>query len=115
RYKSHRDNVDDVGFILALIAEAKRKWNIDQERVYVTGPSNGGGMTQRLACEAGEHFAAAATVIGAMSEKLHAWCKPKGPLPMLLMAGTDDKLILWEGGKTDAFGLDIGSAMSVPA
>jgi polyhydroxybutyrate depolymerase len=40
-----------VHFISALIDHLEKKYNIDNERVYVTGISNGGMMTFRLGCE----------------------------------------------------------------
>jgi polyhydroxybutyrate depolymerase len=54
------NNVDDVGFIRALIAELSNAYAIDPKRIYVTGISNGGIMAYRLACEASDVIAAIA-------------------------------------------------------
>merc|ERR1719461_1153480 len=40
--------VDDVGFIDTLLDELEATYCIDRSRIYVTGYSNGGMMTQRL-------------------------------------------------------------------
>ena len=48
RYRSHREDIDDVGFIASLIDVLAEDYNIDRTRVYVTGVSNGGLMSNRL-------------------------------------------------------------------
>ena len=50
---------DDVGFILQMVDTITQNHSIDNSRIYSTGWSNGCGMTQRLAVEASEVFAAA--------------------------------------------------------
>ena len=53
-------DVDDVGFIRAMVAAIQAEVNVDAGRIYVTGLSNGGAMSHRLACEAADVFTAAA-------------------------------------------------------
>src|SRR5262249_17835389 len=53
---------DDVGFIAGLLDELRRNNPIDPARVYVTGFSNGAGMTFRLATELSHRIAAIAPV-----------------------------------------------------
>jgi polyhydroxybutyrate depolymerase len=48
---AYKNDIDDVAFIRELIAELSSQWDIDERRVYAAGISNGGMMTQRLACE----------------------------------------------------------------
>ena len=62
--------VDDVGFVAALIDELVRTRSIDGRRVFVTGISNGGMMTERLGCELADKVAAIAPVAGPLSETL---------------------------------------------
>ena len=56
---------DDVRFIVELAA-AMADLLIDENRIYVSGTSNGGHMSFRLAIEAGEKFAAIAPVVAAL-------------------------------------------------
>ena len=54
-------NIDDVGFIRAMVAKVKRDFpQVDPRRIYATGISNGCAMSQRLAAEASDIIAAAA-------------------------------------------------------
>lgn len=90
--------VDDVGFISALIDQLAQDYTIDSSRAYATGMSNGGMMTHRLACELSNRLAAVAPVIGAVPEALAPLCTPTRPIPILMINGTDDRLVRWEGG-----------------
>ncbi|MBK9754682.1 MAG: prolyl oligopeptidase family serine peptidase [Nannocystis sp.] len=89
------DNVDDVGFVRALVAELQTKLCIDPRRIYATGMSNGGFMTHRLACEAADLFAAFAPVsaVNGMDD-----CQPSRPVPLLMFNGTADVLVIYTGG-----------------
>jgi polyhydroxybutyrate depolymerase len=88
---------DDVGFLLALLDEVSSQYSIDATRVYVTGFSNGGFMTQRLACAAPERFAAFASVGGAGFVGLSELCQTPSSLSLLLMHGTEDSIVPWSG------------------
>jgi polyhydroxybutyrate depolymerase len=88
---------DDVGFILELIEEVSAITAIDSSRVYVTGASNGGMMTYRLAIEAGDVFAAAAAIIANLPDPSE--CRqPASPIPMLIMNGSEDLIMPFDGG-----------------
>src|SRR5262249_10025441 len=68
-------------------------------RVYVTGMSNGGMMTFRLACDLSAKIAAVAPVIGLLPTNEEAECKPTHPMPMEIFVGTDDPLVPYGGGE----------------
>jgi polyhydroxybutyrate depolymerase len=87
---------DDVGFLTALAAHLVETLCIDPARIYANGMSNGGGMAYRLACEAGEVFAAFGGVAGAYAENLD--CAPTRPVPMLFFHGTADPIVPYDGG-----------------
>ena len=88
---------DDVGFIQQLIAWSHSNLNVDTARIYVTGASNGGMMSFRLALELSDEIAAAAAFIANMPVKSE--CSPAiAPVPMMIVNGTEDPLIPWEGG-----------------
>jgi len=94
--------VDDVAYFDALLEAVADDVSVDPERVYIAGISNGGMMAQRLACERTERFAAVASIISAMPEAVHLDCAPTAPLSMLLMNGTEDPLVPYEGGEVDS-------------
>jgi polyhydroxybutyrate depolymerase len=91
-------NTDDVGFINALIDTVISRYNIDKKRIYATGPSNGGFMTTRLGCELSNKFAAIAPVISTFPKALMMYCKPASPIPIILINGTADPLVPYNGG-----------------
>ena len=90
---------DDADFIIRLIEKYVADGVADPRRIYITGLSNGGAMTIRLICERADLFTAAATVIINHTEESAAACHPSRPIPMLMMNGTADPLIPFEGGK----------------
>ena len=65
-YQAHAEKIDDVGFLTTLMDHLVNTYNLDPERVYVCGVSNGAMMTQRLAFEASGKIAAIAPVIGSI-------------------------------------------------
>jgi polyhydroxybutyrate depolymerase len=109
-YRSQAEDIDDVGFLLALIGRLSEDHNIDPARIYVTGASNGGMMTQRMACEASGAFAAAAVVIASQPENLD--CEPVRPISILFMNGTDDPLMPYEGGEVHFYRQELGEVLS---
>ncbi len=88
------NNVNDVGFIDALIGELERNFKIDSNRIFVTGISNGGMMTYRLACELSNRIAGIAPVAGA----LNVDCNPSQPISVIAFHGTADQHVLYNGG-----------------
>jgi len=115
RYRTHTENIDDVGFISALIDSLVRKQNADPHSVYVTGISNGGMMSYRLACEIPEKIAAAAPVAGSIPRNLFGRCSPSRPVSILAINNIDDRLMPWDGGSvTGPFGVNkLGAVLSV--
>ncbi len=89
-----KNNVDDVGFLRALIEKLERDYPVDRRRVFVTGMSNGGMMTYRMACEDAAQIAAIAPVAGALSVP----CHPANPVSVIAFHGTADKNVPFDGG-----------------
>lgn len=114
-YRSHRDDIDDVGFLAQLVMHLASRYSLDRTRVYVTGASNGGLMSNRLGCERAELFAAIAPVIGSMAAPIAAQCRPSRPLPVLIINGTDDQLVPWSGGAVRFGKREMGKIISIPA
>ncbi|MFQ5804597.1 MAG: alpha/beta hydrolase family esterase [Candidatus Methylomirabilales bacterium] len=90
--------VDDVAFVRVLIDHLVKGRNIDRQRVYATGASNGGMFTLRLACDMSDQVAAFAPVIASMPVAYTSRCKPKRPVAMMMINGTADGFIPWQGG-----------------
>jgi polyhydroxybutyrate depolymerase len=90
-----RENVDDVGFVNALLDSLIQKLPVDASRVYATGHSNGAMMSYRLAAESGDRIAAIAAVAGAMSLESFS---PARPVPVLHIHSVDDPRALYDGG-----------------
>ncbi len=114
KYRSQRENNYDVGFISGMIDAISNDYNIDGKRVYVTGASNGAMMSLRLGCELADRITALAPVIGSMPENLVSGCSPTRPIPVLMINGTDDPLVPWEGGFVHFFQKKLGKIISVP-
>jgi polyhydroxybutyrate depolymerase len=111
------NDVDDVGFIRAMVAAIQAEVNVDAGRVYVTGLSNGGAMTHRLACEAADIFAAAAPMaFGIPYPSFATQCTPSRLVPILLTMGLTDVLVPYAtaapsfAGWRDKNGCDSGGA-----
>lgn len=113
QYKTHRENIDDIKFISVLIDHLAEEYSIDESRIYATGISNGAMMSCRLACELPGKIAAIAMVAGGMPEELSSYCIPSESISVLVMNGTEDPLILWEGGEITAGRQSLGSTLSV--
>jgi polyhydroxybutyrate depolymerase len=98
---------DDVAFITRLVEKFVADGSADPKRVYVTGISNGGAMTMTLVCKRADLFAAAASVIMNLTEQSASACHPARPVPILMMNGTADPLIPYNGGRgTSRFAVD---------
>ncbi|MGE0608803.1 MAG: PHB depolymerase family esterase [Pirellulales bacterium] len=106
--RSPRASIDDVKFIAELLDELKKTVSYDEQRVFVTGHSNGAGMTFRLGAELPERFSALAAVSGMLAVKDP---KPKRPLPTLYIIGTVDPLQPLAGGEVS---LPWGKRTNVP-
>lgn len=83
---------DDVGFTLQMLDTIMQNHSVDKSRVYVTGWSNGCGMTQRLAVQASEVFAAA----GCMAMYRFAEVQSDySPIPFMEVHGLLDEIVLY--------------------
>jgi polyhydroxybutyrate depolymerase len=112
-YRAQNQNVDDVGFISALIDKLSQEFNIDAKRVYVTGISNGAMMSHRLGSELSQKVAAIAPVAGNIPVNM-AWIwAPSRPVSVLIINGTEDPLVPWAGGEVHLGPLELGMVLPV--
>lgn len=103
------DPVDDIGFIRRLLDDLVSGRIADTRRVYVVGSSRGGLMTFTLACTLDDRIAAAAALITGMTDHQRDECRPSRPVPMLALAGTNDRTQAYDGWLLAA-----GRLLSVP-
>lgn len=96
------ESYDDVKFLSELIDKMQREYNIDSQRIFVNGLSNGGGMSVVLGCELSGRVAAVGGVAGAYSSPLEA-CRPNRPVPMIAFHGTADPIVPYNGGPFQTF------------
>lgn len=101
--RAHRDHVDDVGFVTALIDAIGRTHAVDPRRVYATGISNGAIFSHYLAAHLSARIAAIAPVVGGIADPPEAWLRPEQPVSVLMLQGTRDPLVPYHGGAV-AFG-----------
>ena len=111
RYYTHKEKIDDVGFISSLIDHLVTELNINNKSVYVTGISNGATMSNRLACELFDKINAIAPVAGAMPKGLN--CSPSKPISVLAINSIEDPLVPWGGGDIRLGFLKVGKVLSV--
>jgi polyhydroxybutyrate depolymerase len=89
--------VDDVGFVNSLLDDLEVNYNIETNKIYATGMSNGGFMSFLLACQLSERIAAVASVIGSMTPETYSACNPSHQIPILQLHGTADDIVPYQG------------------
>ena len=90
-------DADDVYFLNKLIDRISERYSIDNQRVYISGTSNGGFMALRMAVCASDKIAAVAAVAAAMPA-VSECSSPNHPISVLFMNGTDDNHMPYTGG-----------------
>ena len=89
-------DVDDMGYIHALIDHMQETLSVSQQNVFSTGMSNGGDMSYMLACQS-DKIRAIAPISGCMMKHLFDSCEPAQSIPVLEIHGTLDDVTLIEG------------------
>ena len=96
---SEKGSERDLRFVHDLIARLERDGVADPKRIFIAGGGPGGILAMRLACREADRFAGAASLIALMPTTDAAACKPSRPIPFMLLAGTADPRMPYEGGK----------------
>lgn len=89
--------IDDVGFIRAVIDDLVSRKIADPARVYVTGVSRGALMSYTIACLLHDKVTAVAPLISPMTDKQRDACRTARPIPIMVIAGTADKVLPFDG------------------
>jgi polyhydroxybutyrate depolymerase len=87
--------LSELPYVKAVLDDLEAKACVDTRRVYATGLSYGGGMTDLLACNMADRIAAAAPVSAYLPKRV---CKPARPVPILSFHGVEDHLLPYKGG-----------------
>jgi len=103
-------NIDDIGFVSALLDLLESTLCIDTTRVFATGMSNGALMSQAIGCALSDRFAAIAPVEGTLE---YYPCMPNNSVAIFEIHGTADMNIPFNGGL--GCGLTGVNFTSVPA
>lgn len=102
--------VDDVAYLTAVLDDVERRYEVDRDRVYLVGHSNGGFMAHRMACDLASRVVAVVALAG------DVWtdptrCHPASPVAVLQVHGDRDLVIPYDGGQV--FGA-LGAVPSAP-
>jgi polyhydroxybutyrate depolymerase len=89
---------DDAGFLKLLVTDLVGRGVSDPKRIYLAGVSNGAFMSLRMICTDAGVFAAVGVLVGGMPERLGADCRPPKPIAALMINGTADQIIPYDGG-----------------
>ncbi|GAB3004092.1 extracellular catalytic domain type 1 short-chain-length polyhydroxyalkanoate depolymerase [Mycobacterium bourgelatii] len=105
-----RRHLNDVGFLVALVERVQKEFDVPAGHIFATGMSNGGFMSNRLACDRADLFAAIAPISGTLGVGVP--CNPSRPVSVLAAHGTADRIVPFNGGKVRGRG-GISQAISV--
>lgn len=86
---------NDIYFIEQLVADISAEYNVEQNKVYACGYSNGGMMAYSLACNSNDLFSAIGIMSGTMLEED---CMAASPVPMIIFHGIADGVLPYDGG-----------------
>lgn len=102
-FPARKEHVDDVAFTRAVITSVSETHRFDPHAVVGFGYSNGGQMVFRIIHEAPELLAGVVVVAATMPDRtgfLSGFSETSvRPLPMVLVAGTADRIVPFEGGR----------------
>jgi polyhydroxybutyrate depolymerase len=101
QYKRHFKRLggvpNDVAFLKMVVAVLTKGGIADPKRIYLAGRSLGGVMALKLACVDAGSFAAIGVLISTMPDVTGSECQPARPIPVLIINGTDDRVLPYRG------------------
>lgn len=100
-------NVDDVGFLKAIVDNVSTKVRVAPNSVYITGYSLGGAMSHHMACTQADYFAAAHPFIAHLWTAESASCSPSRPIAVQEFAGRSDNIVPYAGGPLTISGITL--------
>jgi len=97
KYTGGVNTSDDLGFFRAMFDTLIADGTADARRIYITGGSNGAVMNYKLLSEMADRIAGAGIVVATLPTVVLTWPKPSRPVPVVIMLGTKDPMMPWEG------------------
>jgi polyhydroxybutyrate depolymerase len=98
--KADAPPTNDALFVRAIARKLIADGVADRRRIFLAGVSSGGVLAMRLACESAELFAGVAAVGANLPADVAPACKPSKPVRLLLINGTGDPVMPYNGGKS---------------
>ena len=109
------ENIDDVGFISEIVSILNRDYNIESNRIFTSGISNGGFMSSRLLCDRADLFRGGAIITATIPASHFSVCDPSSSNSVLVLNGTEDPLVPYQGGQITVLGQERGLIISTEA
>ena len=96
-------DADDITFSRKFIEATRKEAYIDGTRIYATGFSMGGGMSNYVACFMADIYAAVAPAAFDLAEEVvkGGGCHPVRPIPIMNFRGTSDGIVKYNGGQDE--------------
>lgn len=92
------DRFNDAQFVMDMLTYLENRWNVDPNRVYLTGISNGGFFAQYMCLLIPERIAACASVAATLPDIVYNTRKPLKPMSVMYILGMSDPLLPYRGG-----------------
>jgi len=108
----NNQTVDDVAFVVDLIASLQASNSLSSQDVFCTGMSNGGNFSYMLACQASETFKGVAPIAGMIMQDIMDSCNPVNEVSILEIHGTQDNVTPFQGDPNNNDGW--GAYPSIP-
>ena len=105
---------DDIAFLDRLIASLVEAGIADPAAIHLAGFSNGAMMAARYACLHAERVASLTLFQASMPREEEAPCRPARPLDVMLVAGTEDPIMRWDGRIVAGRVVTLQRRLSVP-
>ena len=108
------ENVDDAGFLLAILDDLIATYNVDQNNVFSTGFSMGGFMSNRMAIEHADRFKAIASVSGTIGNVVSN-ATPSRHINTMHFHGTADEMVSYENAELSYSGISFSVGLGAEA
>lgn len=82
--------LDELGYVREVIERVDQRHVIDRRKIVAVGLSNGGVMSQQLACKLADRIAGFVSVAASMSRLMAEGCAPSRPVSARYILGTVD-------------------------